>query len=107
MNRYFEQRVTKIEPFEGYQLRVTFADGFTGEIDLTPLLSCGPIFEPLRNPEFFRRVAVSQYGVPEWPDDLDLSPGSLRAWCEAGRFLDYEETDAWIKRHSSAPEKVA
>lgn len=107
-SNYLSQSVTTIKPIgSGYRVRATFADGFTGEVDLAPLLTCGPIFEPLRDPSFFRRMNVSAYGVPEWSDVLDLSPGSLRAWCEAGRFMDYEETDAWIARHSAAPARVA
>ncbi len=102
------QTVTAIEPLaSSYRVRAIFSDGFTGEVDLTPLLECGPIFEPLRDPAFFRRVKVSSYGVPEWSDQLDLSPGSLRAWCEAGQFMDYEQTDAWIADHGAAREKVA
>ena len=104
---HLAESVSAIEPLERYRIRATFGDGFTGEVDLAPLLSCGPIFEPLRELSFFRRVNVSPYGVPEWPDELDLSPASLRAWCEAGRFMDFEETDAWIAQHGGAPEKVA
>lgn len=101
------QKVTAIEPLDRYRVKVTFADGFSGEVDLAPLLNCGPIFQPLRDLDFFRRVTIAPDGVPEWSDDLDLSPDSLRAWCEAGRFMDYEETDDWIQQHSSTPEKVA
>jgi hypothetical protein len=64
------------------------------------------LFKPLCDIGFFRRVTIAPDGVPEWSDDVDLSPDSLRAWCEAGRFLDYEETDVWIEQHSSTPEKV-
>ena len=106
MNRYLTEKVTAIQPLDGCRLRVTFADGFIGEADLAPLLDAGPIFAPWRDPGFFRRVNVV-CGVPEWGDDLDLSPGSLRAWCEAGRFLDYDETDAWIAEHSNPAQSVA
>ena len=105
--KYMTQKVTAIEPLDGYRVKVTFADGFSSEVDLAPLLNCGPIFQPLRQLDFFRRVTIAPDGVPEWSDDLDLSPDSLRAWCEAGRFMDYEETDAWVEQHTSTPEKVA
>jgi hypothetical protein len=108
MNQYFGQRVTAVEPLGGYVLRVTFADEFVGEIDLSPLIGRGPIFEPLRDVGFFQRVKVSpEWGVLEWSDDLDLSPGALRAWCEAGKFMDYDETDKWIEEHAVAPESAA
>ena len=108
MNQYFGQRVTAVEALGGYLLRVSFADGFVGEIDLSPLVGRGPIFEPLRDVDFFQRVKVSpDWGVLGWSDDLDLSPGALRAWCEAGRFMDYEDTDKWIEAHAVAPESAA
>ena len=106
MNRYLTEKVTAIVPLGGHRLRVTFADGFTGEADLAPLLERGPIFEPWRDVAFFQSVHVV-CGAPEWSDDLDLSPGSLRAYCEAGRFMDYAETDAWITRTGEKTQQVA
>lgn len=32
MNRYYEQKVTAVEPLGDYGLRVTFKDGFTGYV---------------------------------------------------------------------------
>ena len=106
MNRYLTEKITAIQPLDGYRLRVTFADGFMGEADLAPLLDAGPIFAPWRDRVFFQKVQIV-CGAPEWSDELDLSPGSLRAWCEAGRFLDYNETDAWIAEHSSRAQSAA
>jgi hypothetical protein len=63
------------------------------------LLEEGPIFAPWRDVEFFARVRL-EHGVPVWSDELDLSPGSLRAWCEAGRVLSSEETDAWVAQRA-------
>lgn len=100
------QTLTAIEAIGGRRVRATFEDGFTGVVDLSPLLDCGPIFEPLSHENIFKAVTVSR-GAPLWPGDLDLSPEALRAWCEAGRFLDYEETDEWIERHSHASSRVA
>jgi hypothetical protein len=62
MNRYYGQKVTVVEAQGDYRLRVTFADGFGGDVDLAPLLGRGPIYEPLRDVGFFQKVKVS----PEW-----------------------------------------
>jgi hypothetical protein len=105
---YYEQTVAAVQALGEYRLRVTFTDGFIGEIDLSPLIGRGPIYEPLRDIDFFQRVKVSpEWGVLEWADDLELSPGSLRAWCEAGKFMEHDETDAWIEQHTVAVERVA
>jgi hypothetical protein len=108
MKNYYEQQVAAVQSLGGYRLRVTFDDGFAAEIDLSPLVGRGPIYEPLRDVEFFQRVKVSaEWGVLEWAEDLELSPGSLRAWCEAGRVMNHDETDAWIEQHTLPAEKVA
>ena len=108
LSSYYEQNVSAVESLGGYRLRVTFGDGFTAEIDLSALVGRGPIYEPLRDIGFFQRVKVNpEWGVLEWSDDLELSPGSLRVWCEAGKILSHDETDAWIERSFVAPQKVA
>jgi hypothetical protein len=106
MKNYYEERVSHIRPLDGRRVQVVFSDGFQGDVDLAPLIDKGPLYEPLRSDESFRAVTV-EGGVPVWPGDFDLSPGTLRAWCEAGRFMDWEETDAWISRRRGSPDKVA
>jgi len=103
---YFTEKLTKMEPAPGYRVRVQFEDGFKAELDLSPLLDEGPIFAPLRDPAFFGAVQLDR-GVPVWSDDVDLSPGSLRAWAEAGRVLSVEETDEWVARNSHPAASVA
>jgi hypothetical protein len=108
MKKYYSQKVTSVEALGGYRLKVTFADHFTASIELAPLLDSGPMFAPLRDLSFFNRVRVSpEWGVLEWPQEIDLSPGTLRAWCEAGSFLNHEQTENWIQQHSGETEKVA
>lgn len=59
------------------QFALTFNDGRQGVADLSGMLS-GPVFEPLRNPEFLARGAVD----PEtrtlcWPNGADVAPEYL------------------------------
>ena len=106
MKNYYEEKVSVIRPMDGRRVHIVFLDGFEGEVDLGPLVDKGPLYEPLRTDESFRAVTV-EHGVPTWPGDFDLSPGTLRVWCEAGRFMEREETDRWIEQHCGSPEKVA
>ena len=85
-------RVQTVECLEGYRVRVAYTDGFTGSVDLEPILH-GYYFEPLRSPERFREVAVS-HGTLVWPNEADVCPDVLRYWCELGRVTSQEETDA-------------
>lgn len=66
--------VTSVEPLEGFRLRLTFADGLAGEIDLAEEL-WGPVFEPLRERAVFIQVAVDQEcGTIVWPNGADFAP---------------------------------
>jgi hypothetical protein len=108
MENYFTEQVRTAEPSGGHRLALTFADGFSGELDLSPLIQWGPLYASLRDEENFRKVTVSPHGVPEWTaDDFDLSPGTLRVWCEIGRVVSLDETDKWIDEHCAAAKKVA
>lgn len=59
-----------------YVIWVKFEDGTQGEIDLASEL-WGPVFEPLRQPDYFRQVAVAEYGTIAWPNGADIAPEFL------------------------------
>lgn len=72
------QSVVSARPLDDYQLEVTFDDGTCGVVSLKDRLF-GPVFEPLRDPDFFRRVAVDEFGAVCWPNGADLAPDALYA----------------------------
>lgn len=54
-----------------------FRDGTVGEADLGRSLQ-GPIFEPLRDPEYFRVFAVHpEFHTLVWPNGADFAPEFL------------------------------
>ena len=58
-------------------LELTFNTGAKKTVDVTPLLT-GPIFEPLRAPEFFAQMTVDvQCGTVVWPNGADFAPETL------------------------------
>jgi hypothetical protein len=61
----------------GHRLRLAFDDGAVKIVDLEQELD-GPVFEPLRDIEFFRRVRVNlDTGTIEWPNGADFAPEFL------------------------------
>ena len=72
------QKVVKVEALDGYRLSVNFDDGVTGTVDLSGRLF-GPVFEPLKDPAYFRRVAIDEFGAVCWPNGADLAPDALHA----------------------------
>ncbi len=61
----------------GFVVHVRFSDGMQGDLDLKDELY-GEIFEPLKNPDFFRRVAVHpEFHTLYWPNGADIAPEFL------------------------------
>jgi hypothetical protein len=67
--------VVEVEPEPLYGLRVRFADGLSGRIQLDESELVGAL-APLRDPEYFFRVFVDQ-GAVAWPGDIDLAPDAM------------------------------
>lgn len=60
-----------------YRLELVFNDGSVKEVDLTSELH-GKVFEPLKDPEFFRQVKVNpETNTIEWPNGADFAPEFL------------------------------
>ena len=70
-------RVHAVAVPRDFVLRVEFDDGTSREVDLGDEL-WGQMFEPLRDPEVFRKVAVdSESGTVVWPNGADLDSDVL------------------------------
>lgn len=69
--------VVEVKHVSEYRVWIRFEDGSAGEVDLGSELE-GPIFEPLRKPEYFKRVSVnSDLGTIAWPNGADFAPEFL------------------------------
>jgi hypothetical protein len=71
----FLPSVTRAEYRGGYSIQVTFNDGKSGTIDFVRWLE-GPIFEPLKAPEYFQRFFLDG-GTVSWPNGADIAPETL------------------------------
>jgi hypothetical protein len=72
------ERITKLEVRPPYRLYLEFSDGVNGEYDMAERLN-GPVFEPLKDPAFFARVRLDDWGVPVWPNGTDIAPDAVHA----------------------------
>lgn len=58
-------------------LRLAFNDGVQKTVNVSGLLG-GPVFEPLRNPEYFARAELDPVcGTVVWPNGADFAPEAL------------------------------
>ena len=62
-------------------------DGVEGTVDFADWLS-GPVFEPLKDPDYFARFFI-EGGTVAWPNDADIAPETLheRAKASAAAYL--------------------
>jgi hypothetical protein len=79
-------RVTEVEALPGFRLRVAFADGLTGMVDLSHLVHSpqAGVFAALADPSLFAQVTLD-YGAVAWPGELDLAPDAMYAAIQKNR----------------------
>jgi Protein of unknown function (DUF2442) len=68
-------RVTAVTPMPGHSLLLQFNNGEQRLMDVRPYLAY-PVFERLRQPEFFALVQAD-HGTVSWPSGIDLDPDSV------------------------------
>ena len=60
-----------------YTIRLRFADGTEGDVDFSAEL-WGEVFEPLKDPEVFRRFELNEeLNTITWPSGADFAPEFL------------------------------
>ncbi|MEP6663284.1 MAG: DUF2442 domain-containing protein [Verrucomicrobiota bacterium] len=93
----YSNKVKAFTLLSDYRVRVTFNDGYDGEVDLWPLFEHprGPMTEPFRSPSFFQK-AFLDHGILSWPNSYDICADVLRYYCEQGRVTSKEEMNAYF-----------
>ena len=77
--------VTNASWVSGHKLDMTFSDGTRKVVDFSGWLN-GPVFEPLRDVEYFRRFILDGWTV-SWPNGADIAPETLHAYVGQDRVV--------------------
>lgn len=71
-------------------LRLTFADGLSGEVEVLDRMR-GPVFEEARTRAGFAKVTVDrETGTVTWPSGADLAPDTLYERIRTGIWPDQD-----------------
>lgn len=72
-------RITDARYIADHTIRLRFADGVEGEVDLSRELE-GEVFEPLKDPEYFKSFRLHpELKTLVWPNGADFAPEFLRS----------------------------
>ena len=88
--------VTQARYQDEYKIWLEFSDGDSGIVDLADTL-WGPMFDPLKDLERFKRFAVSDVlHTLVWENDADLAPEYLH-----GKLLCHDEAGLAVRRNET------
>jgi hypothetical protein len=59
----------------GHRIRLSFSEGTVKTVDFRKWMD-GPVFEPLKDPSYFRRFFLDA-GTVVWPNGADIAPETL------------------------------
>jgi hypothetical protein len=84
--------ITEVRVVRFGVLHLTFADGLTGEVDLTERLrGRGGVFKDVGTPEGFAKVKVDpEFGSIGWPGEVDLAPDTLYLRVKTGEWPTWD-----------------
>ena len=86
--------VTESVYIGGYKLKVRFDNGESKVVDLQPHID-GPIFEPLKDLDFFKSFYVNyDIDTVAWPNNADFSPDFLY---EIGREVGEQDASPDVR----------
>ena len=69
-------KIVKAQPLDDYKIRLEFADGGIGEVDLSHLAGRG-VFARWNNYENFKKISVEGGRWLAWSDDIDIDADTL------------------------------
>jgi hypothetical protein len=84
------QRISRVDVLPGFRVRLTYSDGFVGELDFWPYIEWGAAMVPLKDPGLFATAHVGSGGSSlEWigpdGDEIDFDADGLRMDLEGRR----------------------
>jgi hypothetical protein len=99
--RYWDAEVTSVAVTDHWRLQLEFADGYSGEVDVSYLRRKPGLLKDLKDPDYFARAYLDEeQGTVAWPNGMDVAAHLLRARAEqqASRRRSSERA---VQRHKA------
>lgn len=81
--RYWDAEVTSVAVTDHWRLQLEFADGYSGEADVSYLRRKPGLLKDLKDPDYFARAYLDEeQGTVAWPNGMDVAAHLLRARAE-------------------------
>jgi Protein of unknown function (DUF2442) len=93
-------QVTEAHHVREFIVSTRFDDGTEKYIDISQWFN-GPVFEPLKDPKFFKKFFV-EAGTLAWPNGVDIAPEALYAARESSRRGHNKKTERTRKTRRSS-----
>lgn len=77
------ERIISAKALDDFKIEVEFSDGTHGIISLKDRLF-GPVFKPLKDPDYFARFTIDEFGVICWPNGADIAPDAIYEKLKSG-----------------------
>ena len=84
-------RPTFVEPLDGYRVRLRYADGVDGVIDLSADVGHG-VFASLADPVVFQTVHLGRYGQIAWLEHIEICPDAAYAEIKGDAIVENDRS---------------
>ena len=96
--------LVEVEYCRDYICQLVFDNGVSGEVDFSVFLDKGPVFEPLKDVEFFKKISIDG-GTVCWPNGADIAPERIYEMVPAPISCVAEQSDAYHTNKDSEDKK--
>ena len=69
-------KLVEVQPLSNYKLRLQYADGVAGDVDLSSFVGKG-VFRLWNDPKAFQNVSIGSGGEVRWNDEVDMCADAL------------------------------
>ncbi|QLC26117.1 DUF2442 domain-containing protein [Parasphingopyxis algicola] len=94
----------------GSRIALEWDDGYTGIVDLTPVIAAHKALAPLADADAFRDFQIAGDGWSiEWSCGVDFGSEQLHRWAreQAGEIMPARAFRAWMQRHDMTLDAAA